>query len=114
MLKRRSLVRSAAAAVVLLAFFSTGCLSFKTKTDIRLESTQETVLVQVKDASAPEGYVQQKIELLRYGIVNAQVSVIDWGQTVLSTLEIVGSICLSAAMAMALTQAKSLGGLVLR
>jgi hypothetical protein len=106
-MRNKQLRMRLAAALVLSALVSTSCLQFKTNTAIRMESSPETATIYEKSGPGSEEYSARSVELIRYRLIIDQVRTLDLGRTILSTLEIVGSVCLSAAMAMMLTNMKS-------
>lgn len=101
--------RETVALLVILAIFTTSCLQFKTNTDIKMEPYKDAVTIYKKNASASDGYAAEQIELTRYKVAKVQNTVLDVGQTILNTLEMIGSISLSVAMLMMLKTAQTLG-----
>ena len=78
--------------MALVSLLSVSCISYKTNTEIKVESYQESVKVYKKDPGAAGGYAAEEIALLVYRISKVQKSVFDASGTIISTLELLSAV----------------------
>lgn len=96
----------AAALAVLISFLSVSCITYKIDTEIRIESSQESVTVQKPDPRVPNGYAMEQVPLLRYRLSKTQTSVFDVEGTILNTLEFLSSVGFSYILYLGFMQLK--------